>query len=423
MHNFIRITTLVVVLIGTAAPVTAATQSEFYAGLLRRGVASYEAKRFPDAARQLRIAAFGLVDTIDQYQLAQIYLTLTHDKLGEADRAREAARRVVIAERVERKYAAVPVPPAVRSAFEALAGRLLTPTEVATLRGGGTSAPPISRPATTPPRSTANKPQTSPAPRGTTTAPQTTAPRTSASTTPPASQRPQPQATLPAPRATTPENTAPQTSTPVPQPQKPKPEPPAPKPIKPPSPATTIATTTATTSTANTTPSATPTKATAQPQRPATPAPTKAGGAGADGRGGPVEAVRPPVPAPVPRPLSASEITARLTAAERALNGANLSEARRLYFELLAAPGLDHNGSIRVAEGLYRARSFAAALTAFNRVGSLRRGEEPYRYYIAVAAYETGDFARAKKELAVALPYIEITADVARYRTRIEGSP
>lgn len=406
MHNFIRIMTLVVVLIGTAAPMTAATQSEFYASLLRRGVASYEANRYPDAARQLHIAAFGLVDTIDQYQLAQMYLTLTHDKLGEADRAREAARRVVIAERVERKYAAVPVTSAVRSAFEALAGRLLSPTEVATLRGGGTSATPTPRSTTTPPRSTATKPQTMTPPRGTTTAPQTTTPPN----TPPASQPPQPRATLPAPQATTPEHTAPQTITPVPQSQKPKPEPPAPKPIKPPS-------------TATTTPNTTPAKATAQPQRPATPATTKAGGAEANGRGGPVEAARPPAPAPAPRTLSATEITARLTAAERALNGANLSEARRVYFELLTAPGLDHVALIRVAEGLYRARSFAAALTAFNRIGSLRRGEEPYRYYIAVAAYETGDFARAKKELAAALPYIEITADVARYRTRIDGSP
>lgn len=104
------------------------------------------------------------------------------------------------------------------------------------------------------------------------------------------------------------------------------------------------------------------------------------------------------------------------------MNSGNLIDARRFYRELLAAPGLDHDTLIRIAEGLYRSRDFSGALSAFNRVGVLRRGEEPYRYYIAVAAFETGDTARAKKELAAALPYIEITPDVARYRSKIESS-
>ncbi len=71
---------------------------------------------------------------------------------------------------------------------------------------------------------------------------------------------------------------------------------------------------------------------------------------------------------------------------------------------------------------MYRSRDFSGALATFGRIGTLRRGEEPYRYYIAVAAYETGDYARAKKELASALPFIEITPDVARYQTRIDGA-
>lgn len=395
MHNFIRILTLVAAF-GMAAPMTAATQNEFYASVLRRGVASYEANRYPDAAKQLRIAAFGLVDTIDQYQLAQMYLAITHDKLGEADRAREAARRVVIAERVERKYKSVQAPAAVRSAFETLAGRLLTPAEVAILRGGPIAV------ATPPARPFAKPPTTTTPPRAPATDPKPDPPQTSASAPSTASTTTPPRATPPASQSASPENIAPQTNAPVPQPQKPKPESPAAKPIKPPATATTPAKTT---------------------QRPATPATTKTSSADANGRGGPVEAARPSVPAPTPRTLSATEVATRLTAAEGALNSANLSEARRLFVELLSASGLDHVAWIRVAEGLYRARSFAAALTAFNRMGALRRGEEPYRYYIAVAAYETGDFARAKKELAAALPYIEVTADVARYRTRIDGSP
>lgn len=389
MHNFIRTTALVVLLAGMSTPAAAATPGEFYLSLLRRGVVSYDANRYPDAAKQLHIAAFGLVDAVEQYQLAQMYLALTHDKLGEMDRAREAARRVIVAERVERRYAAATVPAAVRSAFEVLAGKLLTPADLAMLRGGAIVPAPqtVTRPATV-------APQTSVPPRTTTTTvPQPTTPsRTAAQTTvkPPAPQPARPQVTTPAPQTTTPENTAPQTITPpVSAPAKPKPEPPIAKPAtKPPSTTTAPATVT--------------------------------GGSQTSGRGGPAEPARSATPAP--RPLSDTEVSARLAAAERALNGANLNEARRGYRELLAAPGLDHDSLVRIAEGLYRSRDFAAALSAFNRVGALRRGEEPYRYYVAVAAYETGDYARAKRELAGALPYIEITADVARYRTRIEGA-
>src|SRR5687767_14910139 len=142
MYNFIRTTALVAVLAGWAAPATAATPGEFYVSLLRRGVASYEATRYTDAAKQLRIAAFGLVETVDQYQLAQMYLALTWDQLGDQARAREAAHRVVVAERVQRRYASVAASAAIRNAFEILAGRVLSPAELATLRGGTVAAPP-----------------------------------------------------------------------------------------------------------------------------------------------------------------------------------------------------------------------------------------------------------------------------------------
>lgn len=354
---------MAVVLLGAVLPMGAATPNEFYTGLLRRGMASYDASRYADAAKQLRFAAFGLVEAIDQYQVAQVYLALAHDKLGETDRAREAARRVALAERIERRFGALTLPASVRSAFDAVATRLLGANDIATLRAAMTNPPPAPQ-----------QPQTV-----TTTPP----PRTA--TTTPAITKPAPQPartqeiTIPRP-LTTDAETTPRTT----QATKPTP-PPVVKP-----------------------PAATP------------PRPTET-----TGRGGPVEPTRPatpPVTPPAPRPITASEANARLASAERALNTANLAEARRVYRELLAQPALERDALIRVAEGLYRARDFAGALNAFTRVGTLRRGEEPYRYYIAVAAYETGDHARAKKELAAALPYIEVTPDVARYRSRIEGS-
>ena len=396
MRKFIRLWALVAVLMGTAGVASAATPSEFYLGLLSRGTAAYDAARYVDAQKQLSLAAFGLVETVEHYQLAQVYLTLTHDKLSDQDRARESAHRVFLAERVERKYAGLRLPAEVRTAFEASANKLLTSSESGMLLRGApmTPAPPATQrtgaaatqtPPSTPPRKTN---PTTPA----TTVPQAK-PQTSQAS---ASQTPaQPRTTLPEPQTTTAEKTPPQappqTVAPAPQPAKPQP--------------------------------AKPTQtATAQPRPVPPPATKPVGVTETDGRGGPVEPPRPAVPAPAPRALTASEVATRLAAAERSLNAGNLNDARRAYRELLGAPGLDHETLIRVAEGLYRARDFSSALSAFNRAGALRRGEEPYRFYIAVALYETGDFARAKKELAAALPYIEITPDVARYKTKIEGS-
>lgn len=382
MRNFIRSTTLAVLLIGTCLPVGAATPNEFYTTLLRRGVAAYDASRYSDAARQLRFAAFGLVEAVDQYQVAQIYLALTYDKIGDAERARDAARKVAVAERVERRFGALTLPASVRSAFDTIATRVLSPNDIATLRAAVVN-PPAAQPqqpqtaTVTPPRTTTTTP-----PRTTTTSttpkPATPAPKTQEITIP-APLTTDNTTTKPTPRPST---SAPPTSSASTQPPKPTPAP-------------------------ATKPAVTPPPRTTTTQTP--------------GRGGPVEPAR-PATTPAPRPLTASEATARLSVAERALNAANLVEARRVYRELLTQPALGRDAMIRVAEGLYRARDFAGALNAFTRIGTLRRGEEPYRYYIAVAAYETGDHARAKRELAAALPYIEITPDVARYRSRIEGA-
>jgi len=75
-----------------------------------------------------------------------------------------------------------------------------------------------------------------------------------------------------------------------------------------------------------------------------------------------------------------------------------------------------------IAEGLTRARDFGGAVKAFTRVGVFRSGEEPYRYYYAIALYETGNYRAAKRELAAALDFIELTPDVQRYRARIESA-
>ncbi|HYK01174.1 MAG TPA: hypothetical protein VE974_05415 [Thermoanaerobaculia bacterium] len=386
MRKTIAIAALAAALTCLPLPLAAATPSEFYSNLLRRGVAAYDAGRFDEAAQHLRYAAFGYVDSIEAYQTAQVYLALTHDRLNEQDRALEAVRRVLQAERIERRYARVPVPAAVRTAFEKVATRVLTAAELAALRGTGElpPAPPIQSTLRTITTGTATQPVQPPPARTTTTTttatPPVTVDRVEVEVVKPA----QPQAPTQAPStqaSSTP--TRPATTQPV-------------------QPGTQRGTNnTGSSASSNTTP--------AQP-RPATTAPVTA-------------QPRPPAATPARPTYTATEVATRFANAERALTMANLTEARRIYRELLAsANALDHATAVRIAEGFYRARDFAGALAGFERAGTLRRGEEPYRYYVAVALYETGQYERARRELAAALPYIEVTADVERYRLKIQSA-
>lgn len=422
MRKYLSTAALVAALICTSLPLAAATPSEFYANLLRRGVAAYDGGRFEEAARSLRFAAFGYVDAIEPYQTAHAYLALAHDRLGESDRARESVRRILNAERIERRFARLALPAPVRSAFDKLASTILSAPELAALRGTG-DVPPA--PATqTPVRTTTTPTQTTPSTNtATRPAQQQPAQQQPAQQQPaqqqPARQQPVVSTTVtertappvtvdrvdvevtrePATPTQQPRNTTTTTTTNPPAQQQPARTTPAPatqQPVR------------ETATTQPRPPTTTPAPAQQQPAR-TTPAPTQQ---------------QPRVTTTTPRPAtySATELATRFSSAERALVSANLNEARRLYREILAsANGTDHATALRVAEGLYRARDFAGTISAFERAGALRRGEEPYRYYQAVAFYETGQYERARRELAAVLPYIEVTPDVERYRLKIQG--
>ncbi len=388
---------LAAALLCTTSPLLAATPGEFYSSLLRRGVAAFDAARYEEASRHLRYAAFGYVDSIEQYQTAQVYLALTHERLEEQDRAREAVQRVIQAERIERRYARIPIPAAVRTAFEKVAVRVLTAAELAALRGTGElpPAPPVQTTLRTTTTGTVTgtvsqpvqPPPARPAPvttATTTTQPPVTVDRIDVEVVKPQPQQTQPQRATQQPAASTQPNT---TQATPPRPQQTQPQVSSTQPARTPAVTTPRGT--------NNTPSTS--TSTASP-RPATPAPARPS-------------------------YSASELATRFANAERALTTANLAEARRIYRELLAsASSADHDTAVRIAEGFYRARDFAGALAAFERAGTLRRGEEPYRYYVAVALYETGQYERAKRELAAAVPYIEVTPDVERYRLKIQSA-
>lgn len=338
----------------------AASATDFYISLLNRGVTDYNAGRDAAAARELRIAAFGLIDSIEHYQTAEIYLALVTNRLGQEANARSAAEDVVAAEGVQRRYASLKIPQPVRTAFESLVGKILGSDQLAILRGS--AAPASAKP--TKPIFTPVQPQQTPpvvpdAPKPTQPQPQSSQPQ------------PKPQTVTPTP--------APQRATPPPAIEaKPKADPPKPAPPKP------------------------------APQKPAPQATT-------------TPAPKPATTAPV---VAAPKVNVqtRLDDGERALRKNALTDARSIYHELLEVKGIDHPTMLLVAEGLYRSRDFGGVVRAFELAGALNRGEEPYRYYLAVAMYETGDYRGAKRELAAALPYIEVTGDVARYRAKIDGA-
>ncbi len=101
----------------------------------------------------------------------------------------------------------------------------------------------------------------------------------------------------------------------------------------------------------------------------------------------------------------------------------DVEDANAMYSRLLNTPNASRDLIAAVATGFYRTGDFAGALRAFQRLGAFARGEEDLRYYKAVALFETGRYAEAKKELECALPFIEATDEVNRYREKIEQMP
>jgi hypothetical protein len=351
------------VVLFVAIPMLGATPQEFYLNLLRRGVADFNAGRFDAAEEELRIAAFGLVEAIDSYQTAHIYLALAADRLGHTEDVRRAVGRVQAAQRVQARYAALPLPVEVRREFDALVQRV-SPSAAATLRSepGAVANPPASNASASSARPVVEREIAvqeivvdPPRVVSTTTTTEVVAGE------PGVGRTPTPHG------GTTP--TPAQNRTPTIDPGR------------------------VTTPAQNRTPATGPGSATT-PTQSTTPAPQ-------------------PSTMPTPRPS--------LAEAERALDVNDLPAARTIFRQHLDTSP-DRPSLLRIAEGLYRARDFAGALLALRRLGELRPSERPYRYYVAVALYETGDSAGAKTELLAALPHIELTPDVESYRAKILGS-
>ncbi len=131
-----------------------------------------------------------------------------------------------------------------------------------------------------------------------------------------------------------------------------------------------------------------------------------------------------PAPPPPPAPVTATgpSRSGTVADADRSLAAGDFDSARAIYRYVANNPSSTHAELLRAGEGLYRTQDFRTAVRAFDRAGATAKGEEQYRYYYAVALYETGKYAAAKRELAAAVPFIRQTPDVARYRAKIEGA-
>jgi hypothetical protein len=112
----------------TVAPVFA---QNFYESRFDSGVIDFNRGAYARAADELRVAAFGRVDDIPAYITAEVYLAIANDRLEHTDDARLAALKVLQAERIAPSYAALKLPPDVRTAFEQLLPSLLTRDQLA----------------------------------------------------------------------------------------------------------------------------------------------------------------------------------------------------------------------------------------------------------------------------------------------------
>lgn len=129
-----------------------------------------------------------------------------------------------------------------------------------------------------------------------------------------------------------------------------------------------------------------------------------------------------PRPAESPSLQTGSAALTTLRQADELARTGELAAARDLYVRLAGDRNAAREVLAESAVGLYRIGSYREAADAFRRMNVFARGEEDLRYYFAVALYETGAYREAQKELSCALPFIELTDDVARYRIKIEQS-
>jgi hypothetical protein len=98
----------------------------FYEARFLSGVTDFNRGAYARAVDELRVAAFGRVDDVARYEVAEIYLVIANHKLDRVDDSRLAALKVVQAEQVSPVYTTLDLARDIRASFEAFLPSLLS---------------------------------------------------------------------------------------------------------------------------------------------------------------------------------------------------------------------------------------------------------------------------------------------------------
>jgi hypothetical protein len=369
-----------------------ARAEDFYGDRLQRGIANYDRGNYAQAASDLRIAAFGLLDTPAEYERALIYQLLATAKLQRGDDSRQLAEKLVNAERVAPAYAKLQIPAGMREELESELPKLLRPAQLAR---AAAFAPLASR-------ATA-APQPAPQPPAPTRTPAPPAPAGGAQAMALLQRGDEAGARTMAEKVIDGDYTN--------------------------ALARTVLAILA--GRRNDWAGVVEHYSIVRTRRRLTPDETNTfimglvrTGRSVDATG--VERLRglqpfvarasSATPAPTPPPTPA----AQLAEADRALREGRIVPARDAYRRLAATAALPRDLALAAARGLNQTTAYRDSSAVYQKLYPLHAGEEVHMFYEAVNRYEMGDYAIAKKLLARALPYIPQSRDVELYRGRIE---
>lgn len=214
-----------------SAAALSASDDDFYQRLFQRGMTHFAAAQYAPAFTELRSAAFGFVEKVDQFETAQSYAGIAAHRLGRDNDARDSLMRIVAAEKVQPRYRSLKLPDEIRAEVNAIAANVLTAQEASILGVTVAAKPAVDVPT---PTKRPNVAVTAPRDGGTDAAPPTDPKPTPKPVTPfPQPKAPVPQSPAPAqPKSPEPKSPAPvpQPIVPVPQPVVPAAQPPAPAP-------------------------------------------------------------------------------------------------------------------------------------------------------------------------------------------------
>jgi hypothetical protein len=369
---------------------TGAHAQDFYADHLQRGMANYERGNYAQAASDLRLAAFGLIESPPDYERALIYATLANWKLQRTDDARQLAEKIAAAERVAPSYAKLQIAPNVRAEIEAALPKLLRPNQLARVPAFAHLA--------------AQSAVQSPAP-----VPQAVAAPPSAAQAMALLQAGNERAARTMAEAIVADdyaNAVAQTVLAILAGRR------------------------------GDWAGVVDHYSVVRTRRRLTDDEMNTfivglvrSGRTADANG--VEKTRglrpfvakatpTPTPAPTAAPATPPAPAALLADADRAFAEGKPLAARETYRRLAALPNLPRDVALGVARGLSQTAAFRESSAVYQKLYPLHAGEEQHMFYEAVNRYEMGDYAIARKLLARALPALPKTRDVELYRSRIE---